>query len=145
MQLTNGRSAGRRTRHKSSAGYATNGDAAYISKRGARIIDSGRARIVEINGGQLWLESQLPPEAGAEIELAVRWPAPSGSAPQLILHIQGRTMERRGSRTRVEIGQYDFRTASGTEVPLATLQNAPKDLPAAPAPAAGCRVAPVAS
>jgi hypothetical protein len=67
---------------------------------------SGRTRVRNLSTGGVWFDSPQPLPRGARIELAIRWPAPSGL---IQLYVYGQTVRSDDNGCAARILRHDFR------------------------------------
>ena len=67
---------------------------------------SGRTRVLNLSTGGVWFESPQPLPRGSRIELAIRWPAPSGL---IQLYVYGQTVRSENGGCAARILRHDFR------------------------------------
>ncbi len=67
---------------------------------------SGRTRVRNLSTGGVWFETPQPLPRGLRIELAIRWPAPSGL---IQLYVFGQTVRSENDGCAARILRHDFR------------------------------------
>jgi len=108
MTVTNGQQL--RGKLRADIPYPVKAEVEYRLKQSRRIVEVGRSQTVSLSGGEVVLDSKRRLASGMEIDLILTWPVPLGTLGHLVLRIQGRTLASRGTRTKVEIGRYNFET-----------------------------------
>lgn len=110
MPVTNGQLRGKSGAVRDISTYPVHAEVEYRLKQGKRVVEVGRTQMVSLSSTEVVLDSgqQLAPRM--DIELIMTWPGLHGTLGRLALRLQGRTMGGRGSRTKVQIGRYDFAT-----------------------------------
>ena len=75
-----------------------------------RKVSTGRGKTVNVSSRGVLFQSDKPLAAGAQIELAIAWPALLNDAAGLTLHVTGRTVRSQENCAAVRILRYEFRT-----------------------------------
>jgi hypothetical protein len=83
---------------------------------------TGRGKTINLSSHGVLFQSDQAVAEGAQIELAIAWPARLNDVAGLTLHVTGRTVRSQGQCAAVKILRREFRTRAFADRPVVPLR-----------------------
>ena len=90
----------------------------YKVMTGGAVIGSGTGKTGNICSGGVLFRTEYKLTAGPAVELSIRWPAVSESAPFVELRMSGRIVRSDANGTAVEMRRYHFQKPGDAGAPV---------------------------
>ena len=90
----------------------------YKLMAGGAVVGTGAGRTENISSGGVLFMTEDKLAEGPAVELSIRWPAASGDAPLVELHMSGRIVRSDANGTAVETRRYHFQKPGDAGAPV---------------------------